>query len=844
MTRIVLDYPPLTLAERWKLAKTHGPAAFFRYLLSFLPILKWICRYNFSWMLQDVIAGITVGLLLVPQGIAYAKVANLEPQYGLYTSFVGAVIYCLFGTSKDISIGPITVVSLLVGEAVTKVTTEHPDVTGGEVAVCLSVIAGCITLLMGMARMGILVDFISGPAIAGYMSGSAITIGLGQWPKMFGMTEVDTHQPPYLIFIDFFANIPKMHIDAVFGALGLVVLYVIKFGTGHLAAKLPRLQKPLFFMGIMRSGLIVIIGTIISFGINHGGGPSPFKIIKQVPAGFDAIGIPHIRWDVLTGCMDVLPSIVLILVLEHVSVAKSFGRLAGYDIQPDQEIVAIGVSNILGSFFGAYPATGAFSRTAVMARSGAKTPLAGVFTGTIVVMALYVLTPCFYFIPEAVLAAVVVHAVSDLISGPAYVMELYRTSLLELVVFVLGVVLTCFIDVETGIYASVGLSLGIMLLRLARPPVTPLVRCPLQSQHFPGGLGGRNPSFSTLISDQHYIYVDEADVHFSQTTDPMPPGILVVRLAESILYPNAGQVAETLTQLGKTRTRSGHRVDDPRSLLWCDRPTQVHRHQNDEKRSSPLLGAIVLDMAAVHRMDSTGLQALVCVRTTLEAHAGQAVEWHFTGLQNAKIRQDLLAFGFGSLSDAAAAELHISTPIPPQMHEPLASPMPLSPSPKELPLPPSSTSQPMPMPPSSMSPQPMQGPPSVSRAPTSSPNHTAVPMPRSSSLKAMQQRQRRQQIMQRGSIYQQCQLGKEEKTILESWRATAFLDREVHRFSSHISLFDPMEVDIDPYYASINVSQDPHDQLPVERYPCFHWDVDTAVRAICDRWHSKKSMKN
>ncbi|ORX45914.1 hypothetical protein DM01DRAFT_265478, partial [Hesseltinella vesiculosa] len=569
MPNIVLDYPPLTYQERWKYIKARGPSALFGYVSSFFPILSWFHRYNLSWLFQDVIAGITVGLLLVPQGIAYAKVAGLDPQYGLYTSFVGSVTYCLFGTSKDISVGPITVVSLLVGEAIEKVKLENPDISGGEVAACLSVLCGCITLFMGMARMGILVDFISGPAIAGYMTGSAITIGLGQWPKLFGMSNVDTHQPPYLIFIDFFANLPNTQIDAAFGILGLAILYLVKFGTGHLAAKLPRLQKPLFFMGIMRSGLLVILATLISFGINHGHDTSPFHIIKKVPAGFNAIGVPHVRWQVITGCMGVLPSIVLILVLEHVSVAKSFGRLAGYNIQPDQEIIAIGASNMLGAFFGAYPATGAFSRTAVMARSGAKTPLAGIFSGTIVVLALYVLTPCFYFIPEAALAAVVVHAVADLMSGPTYVYELYRTSILELLVFFVGVTLTCFKDVETGIYVSVGMSLIIMLLRLARPPVTAMARAPLKSQHYPPA----NLSPSTpipVISNQHYIYFDETDPHFTRAKDPMPPGIVVVRLTESVLYPNAGHVAEILTQIAKERSRNGSPIEDTKSLLWCE----------------------------------------------------------------------------------------------------------------------------------------------------------------------------------------------------------------------------------------------------------------------------------
>lgn len=469
-----------------------------------------------------------------------------------------------------------------------------------------------------------------------------------------------------------------------------------------------------------------------------------------------------------------------------------------YDIKPNQEIIAIGASNIIGAFFGlveeqinksfantslhsAYPATGAFSRTAVMARSGAKTPIAGVFTGCIVVLALYVLTPAFYFIPEAVLAAVVVHAVSDLVSGPSYVLELYRTSILELIVFLLGVGITCFVDVETGIYASVGLSLAIMLLRLARPPVLPLGRSPLKSQHYP------SPATESIPcpTDQHYIYVDESDPHFTKVLEPLPPGILVMRLTDSVLYPNAGHVAEELTQFGKSRTRNGDRHRDVQSLPWNEslNTSQAHHDQ-------PLLGAIVLDMAAVRSLDATGLMALGCVRTTLERHAGQTVEWHFTGLQNERIRRDLLAFGFGTWDDHQLSAMEISAPSPVNVQQP-AGWM------------------------------------------TDTSAHTEINMPLAE--------QQMQQHYHRGSMMMTP--GNDEKAIMESWRSAACMELDVHRFSIRNSMYDPMEMDIDPYYASIDLSCDPHDQLPTESYPCFHWDVDTAVRTISDRWHQKKSTQ-
>ncbi|CAO3617459.1 unnamed protein product [Cunninghamella echinulata] len=621
------------------------------------------------------------------------------------------------------------------------------------------------------------------------MSGSAITIGLGQWPKLFGLSNVNTHQPPYLIFYEFFKQLPTIHIDAAFGLSSLFILYLIKFGTGHLAAKLPRFKKPLFFMGIMRNGLIVIIGTLISFAINMGKSTSPFKIIKEVPAGLDAIALPYFRLDIISECMSVLPSIIIILILEHVSVAKSFGRINDYEIQPNQEILVIGISNIVGSFIGAYPCTGAFSRTAVMARSGSKTPIA------------------------AVLAAVVVHAVSDLVSGPSYILELYRTSIYELLVFFISVAITCFIDVETAIYISVGLSLIIMLLKFARPPVKVLARSPLKWKNYSTinqhpyqqkSQQQRHQHYDTKV--QHYIYVDEMDHHYSKTIEAMPPGILVIQLTDSILYPNAGHVAEKLTRIGKTRTRNGNNNLDKKSLPWNE---SLDTSQNHHRK--PLLGAIVLDMHAVHSIDSTGLQALSCVRTTLERHADQAVEWHFVGLQDSIIRHDLLSFGFGTLTD----QMDISSPHSDQSSSSssmIDQDCPIIIHKETLPSSPS--------------------PPSSSQNNNNNNNNRLKPPPPPS-----------QQHSLNRSVLLNNNNDNDEKSILESWRQMAFLDMDMNRFSSMNSLFDPMEMDIDPYYASIEITNDPHDQLPIEKYPCFHWDVDTAVRTICDRWHNKKAFE-
>lgn len=241
--------------------------------------------------------------------------------------------------------------SLLVGQTVANITASG-EYTGPQVAVILALFGGFITLFIGLVRLGILVDFIPGPAIAGFMTGSSITISIGQWPKLFGITSVNTHDSAYLIFGNFFKYLPETKLDAAFGLVGLLWLYSVRFGTGYLTKKYPKHEKLFFFANIMRNGVLVIFGTLISFLINTGKHTSPISVLKTVPRGFTAMAVPEVDVNLLSKVSSTLPSVVIILILEHVAIAKSFGRINNYKIDADQEIIAIGAANIIGSFFG------------------------------------------------------------------------------------------------------------------------------------------------------------------------------------------------------------------------------------------------------------------------------------------------------------------------------------------------------------------------------------------------------------------------------------------------------------------------------------------------------------
>ncbi|KAI9021652.1 sulfate transporter family-domain-containing protein [Phycomyces nitens] len=657
---ILLEYEPLSHTQEATKIVRKIPNATKTYIAGLFPIVQWIHRYNLTWLVSDLIAGITVGIVVVPQGMGYAKIANLPPQYGLYSSFVGLCIYCFFGTSKDISIGPTAVMSLLVGQTVAHVT-QVSDYTGPQVAVTLALISGVIAVFIGLVRLGILVDFIPGPAIAGFMTGSAITITIGQWPKLFGLKGVDTHDAAYLIFGNFFKRLPTTHYDAIFGLLGLIWLYSVRWGTGYLTKKYPKYSRHLFFFNIMRNGILVIFGTLIAYLIQIGKSSSPVSILKTVPSGFQAMGVPEVDTTLLGMVSGTLPSVVIILILEHVAIAKSFGRINNYKIRADQEIIAIGVANIIGSFFGAYPNTGSFSRTAIKARSGVRTPLAGVFSGLVVLLSLYALTPAFYYIPDAILSAVIIHAVADLASGPKFWKQLWLISPFEFFTFVAAILITFFTSVEYGIYVSVGLSIVSLLLRIARPRCAVLGRVPVYPSQ-PGTVSVDSSSSDSgkkqgqggtarFDEDVHYIYVKKNHPSLHHLVEDSPQGVVIFRFDESLTYPNASFISDKVMHHIQDNFSSGVPLSSKKGdRAWNDHRPLPKKGEVVEtsQDNGPRLYAIVLDCSAVNHLDSTGVQTLLDLRLAIDRLTGNEVEWHFASLASPAIRNTLITSGFGT----------------------------------------------------------------------------------------------------------------------------------------------------------------------------------------------------
>ena len=384
-----------------------------------VPVLGWLPKYSRKDIVPDLLAGITVGITVIPQGLAYGTLAGLPPQYGLYSAYMGCFIYMLLGSTKAITMGPTALMSLVTHDGAVRM--------GPEAAVFLAFVTGCICLLIGLLNFGFLVEFIAAPVIAGFTTAAAVTIASTQVKSLLGLKfESDG-------FVDtwkkVFEHIDETRLwDAVMGFSCIVALLLLRLmdriQLGKEKESRTTGQKvfntTMWFVSISRNAIILIIATIIAKILCTPGDPeNPFLLTGNITAGLPPFAAPpfHIEYGNETFSLSEITSNLgsaifvspLVAILEHVSIAKAFAK--GLKVDASQEMIAIGASNLMGSFVSAYPITGSFSRTAVNHASGVHSPFGGLYTGALVLLAITVLTPYFYFIPKSCLAAVIICAV-------------------------------------------------------------------------------------------------------------------------------------------------------------------------------------------------------------------------------------------------------------------------------------------------------------------------------------------------------------------------------------------------------------------------------------------------
>ena len=378
----------------------------------------------------------------------------------------------------------------------------------------------------------------------------------------------------------------------------------------HALSNCYRSAKAFFFISAFRSAFVIVVLTLASYLYTHHRrskkGTYPIKILGPVPRGLKAVGTPTIDHRLLSALAPKIPVATIILLLEHISIGKcksvrqlfkkflpnfhpAFGRLNGYKIDPNQELIAIGVTNTVGTCFGAYPATGSFSRTALKSKSGVRTPAAGILSGIVVLVALYGLTPAFTWIPTAGISAIIIHAVADIVTKPAQVYKFWRISPFEFFIFWAAVIVTIFSTIEDGIYVSLSTSIALLIFRLAHPRRRFLGRVRVHSSN--------NPSHT------RDVFVPLANNHVINPqilVEPPPPGVLVYRLEETFLYPNCSIVNSEIVDYVRKNIRRGI---DMRLIPLSDRPWNDpgSRHGPDseweENQARPVLRCIVLDFS-------------------------------------------------------------------------------------------------------------------------------------------------------------------------------------------------------------------------------------------------------
>uniref|UniRef100_A0A3P8VGX0 Solute carrier family 26 member 11 n=1 Tax=Cynoglossus semilaevis TaxID=244447 RepID=A0A3P8VGX0_CYNSE len=352
---------------------------------TWLPILSWLPRYKLKWLQMDLLAGATVGLTAVPQVLAYAEVAGLPLEYGLYSAFMGGFIYTLLGTSKDVTLGPTAIMSLLCF-----------SVVGGQPhrAVLLSLLCGIIQALMALLRLGFLLDFISSPVIKGFTCAAAITIGFGQIKNILGLKDLP---PQFFLEVYYtFKKIPEARIgDVILGLICLSLLVMLMLMKKTLDSEAVHSnstfsRKLVWVVATMRNALVVIAASLVAFSW-EAFGHDVFTITGKTVQGLPPFRPPP-TWDnttngtivpfgeIVEGFGDGLAVIPLMGLLESIAIAKAFGYQNDYRIDVNQELLAIGVTNIMGSFVSGYPVTGSFGRTAVNSQTGVCTPAGGIVT--------------------------------------------------------------------------------------------------------------------------------------------------------------------------------------------------------------------------------------------------------------------------------------------------------------------------------------------------------------------------------------------------------------------------------------------------------------------------------
>ncbi|WP_108245398.1 SulP family inorganic anion transporter [Muricauda brasiliensis] len=423
----------------------------------FFPFLSWIATYNKSLLQKDLISGITVGIMLIPQGMAYAMIAGMPPIYGLYAALVPQLVYALMGTSRQLAVGPVAMDSLLVAAGVGALNLINEEDYISTV-LFLTLLIGGLQLLMGIFKMGFFVNFLSKPVISGFTSAAALLIGFGQLNHILG-THFAQSGRIHELLANIIRSLPYIHWPTFFMGLGSILFIVL---LNRFNKKLP---VPLF---------LVVLGilAVVIFKLNTAG----VHIVGNIPKGLPGFQAPEFQWDKMGQLMPIAITVALFGFMESVSIAKTVEeRHPEYELDANQELRALGIANMLGSFFQSFSVSGSFSRTAVNDKAGAKTGMSLIFSTLIIAGVLLFLTPLFYNLPAVVLGAIIIVSVAGLVDLK-YPWILWKNRKDEFLLLVATFLMTLLIGLMEGILFGVLLSLMLLVYRISKPHMAVLGR--------------------------------------------------------------------------------------------------------------------------------------------------------------------------------------------------------------------------------------------------------------------------------------------------------------------------------------------------------------------------------
>jgi SulP family sulfate permease len=423
----------------------------------YFPFLEWIKNYDSDLFKGDLSAGITVAVMLIPQGMAYAMIAGLPPVYGLYAAIFPQMVYAFMGSSRHLAVGPVAMDSLLVATALNTIAVVDAS-HYISLAIFLALFMGLIQVFLGFLKFGFLVNFLSQPVISGFTSAAAVVIGMTQLKHVIGI-DLPSHHLIQKIFHSLWQSNEEIHLFTLLITLGSIALiFAIKYLSHRIPAAL----------------IVVVASTLLTAQLSWN--EKGLNIVGPIPEGLPSIQLQSISLEEVYQLLPMALTLALIAFLEAISVAKAIEiKEKKETINPNQELIALGTANILGSLFQSYPTTGGFSRTAVNHQSGAKTGIASLISATLVALTLMFFTDWFYHLPKAVLGAIILTAVINLIDLK-YPYKLWKTHREEFFVLLFTFAVTLVMGIKEGILLGTLVALSLMIYRSSQPHIAVLGR--------------------------------------------------------------------------------------------------------------------------------------------------------------------------------------------------------------------------------------------------------------------------------------------------------------------------------------------------------------------------------